>query len=63
MIADITQELKEIREGQFGEDIRWPIYFALANWQGQKVSISLLMTSKITWYPPKVPTLQQRSDV
>jgi hypothetical protein len=29
MRADITQELKEINEGQYGEEIRWPIYFAL----------------------------------
>lgn len=29
MRADITQELKEINDGQFGEEIRWPIYFAL----------------------------------
>ena len=34
MIADIAQELKEIREGQFGENIRWPIYFALCKLAG-----------------------------
>lgn len=36
MRADIAQELKEINEGQFGEDIRWPIYFALCKIAGEE---------------------------
>lgn len=34
MAVDITKELQEIDRGQFGEDIRWPIYIALSKLAG-----------------------------
>ena len=53
MRADITQELKEIREGQFGEDIRWHIYFALCKLAGAQHIIA---------YYPRVFAITAKAD-
>ena len=37
MAIDISKELQEINDGQYGEDIRWPIYRALTKLAGEQL--------------------------